>query len=352
MLVTTGGINVNDNRETELEYPLISVVIAVYNGQDLVGQAISSVLRQTHPNIELFIVDDGSTDHTSQVLEGFEALSRPGREVRVLRQDNAGCGAARNQALTMVTGDFITFLDADDTLLPNHLSTLLERYEELDTNESASRTVVYANAFQCTTGGINSGRLQYREKMPEADQQRSVILEYNIGSLYGLFPRCFFTEVGTFDPEQVFVEDWELWLRAIYSGWRFDRVDEVTNIISWTGGSMQSQRDRMAAGEELALQKTLRRFDGKFSTEERAKLLRRLNYGSPLAAASEAEQALRDGRGDDAKEHLKRAAEMMPTQRRVRVKSAIAHLPGGTRWLVNRQRSVDRSVGYNEQMRR
>ncbi|MDN5700179.1 glycosyltransferase family 2 protein [Kocuria atrinae] len=352
MPTNSGGINVDDNTGMKLEHPLISVVIAVYNGQDLVGQAISSVLRQTHPNIELFIVDDGSTDHTSRVLEGYEALSRPGREVRVLRQDNAGCGAARNRALELVTGDFITFLDADDTMLPHHLSTLLERYEELDTNESGSRTVVYANAFQCTTGGINAGRLQYREKMPNPADQRSVILEYNIGSLYGLFPRCFFMEVGVFDPEQVFVEDWELWLRAIYFGWRFDRVDEVTNIISWTGGSMQSQRDRMAAGEEMALQKTLRRFDGKLSAEERTKLMRRLNYGSPLAAASEAEQALRDGRGEDAKEHLKRAAEMMPTQRRVRFKSAIANLPGGTRWLVNRQRAVDRSVGYNEQMRR
>lgn len=334
------------------EDPLVSVVIAVYNGQDLVGQAISSVLRQSYPKIEVVIVDDGSTDQTSRVLQGYEALSRPGREVRVLRQDNAGCGAARNRALSMVAGDFITFLDADDMLLPQHLSTLLGRSRELDTEQTASRTIVYANAFQCTTGGINTGRLQYREKMPDPDQQRSVILEYNIGSLYGLFPRRFFTEVGTFDPEQVYVEDWELWLRAIFLGWRFDRVDAVTNIISWTGGSMQSQRDRMAAGEDMALQKTLRRFDGTFSPEERAKLLRRLDYGSPLAATSEAEQALREGRGEDAKEHLRRAADMMPTQRRVRIKAAIANLPGGTRWLVSRQRTVDRSVGYNDHMRR
>lgn len=337
---------------SNLEQPLISVIIAVYNGQDLVGQAISSVLRQTHPNIELFIVNDGSTDHTAQVLEGFETVDRPGRRVRVLRQDNAGVGAARNRALERVSGDFITFLDADDWMLPHHLSTLLARYEELDTTESGSRTVVYANAFQCTTGGINAGRPQYREKMPEPDQQRSVILEYNIGSLYGLFPRCFFTEVGRFDPEQVFVEDWELWLRAIYTGWRFDRVEEVTNIVSWTGGSMQSQRDRMAAGEDMALRKTLRRFENRLTAAERTKLQRRLDHGSPLAAASEAEQALREGRGEDAREHLKRAADMMPTQRRVRVKSAIANLPGGTRWLVHRQRAVDRSVGYTEKMRR
>lgn len=342
----------NTNIQTGQEYPLVSVIVAVYNGQDLVGQAISSVLRQTHPNLELFVVDDGSTDRTAEILEAYETVSRPGRTVRVLRQDNAGCGAARNRALEQVTGDFITFLDADDMVLPHHLSTLLEAYEHPATGEDTARTVVYANGYQCTSGGINAQRLQYREKMPAPQDQRSVILEYNIGSLYGLFPRYFFQEVGVFDPEQVFVEDWELWLRAIYSGWRFQRVDEVTSILAWTGGSMQSQRDRMASGEDMALRKTLDRFEDRLTPEERTKLLRRLEQGSPLAASSEAEQALREGRGEDARRHLTRAAEMMPTQRRVRVKAAIAKVPGGTRWLIGRQRAVDRSVGFTESMRR
>ena len=241
--------------------PLVSVVIAVYNGQDLVGQAISSVLRQTHSNIEVFVVDDGSTDHTPEVLAGYEAVDRPGRRVRVLRQENAGCGAARNRALEQVRGEFVTFLDADDELLPHHLETMLRRYRQLREEPGRERTVVYTNAWQCTPSGINAERVVYREAMPAPDEQRSVILEYNIGHLFGLFPREFFREVGVFDPEQVFVEDWELWLRAVYSGWRFDRVDEVTVILSWSGGSMQSQRDRMAAGEEMALRKTLARFE-------------------------------------------------------------------------------------------
>ena len=332
--------------------PLVSVVIAVYNGQDLVGQAISSVLRQTHSNIEVFVVDDGSTDHTPEVLAGYEAVDRPGRRVRVLRQENAGCGAARNRALEQVRGEFVTFLDADDELLPHHLETMLRRYRQLREEPGRERTVVYTNAWQCTPSGINAERVVYREAMPAPDEQRSVILEYNIGHLFGLFPREFFREVGVFDPEQVFVEDWELWLRAVYSGWRFDRVDEVTVILSWSGGSMQSQRDRMAAGEEMALRKTLARFEQQLSPEERDKLLTRLRNGSPLAAASEAEQALREGRAADARRHLETAAQMMPSQRRVVLKAKIARVPGGMRWLVRRQRAVDRSVGYTDAMRR
>lgn len=319
----------------ELEQPLISVVIVVRNGQDLVGQAVSSVLRQTHPNIELVIVDAGSTDHTARVLEGYQALSRPGREIRVFRRENVDCATARNTALEAVSGDFITFSDPNDTLLPHHLTTLLERYEDLATSESGSRTLVYANAFECTTSGINAGRPAHRKKMPRARRQRSVILEHNFGSLHGLFPRYFFREVGVFDPEVALVADWELWLRAIYSGWRFDRVEQATAIVSWAGDSMQSQRECVAAGEELALRKTLRRFDDKLSTEERLKVLRRLHDGSALAAASEAEQALRDRRRAAAEEHLKRAAGMVPTRGRMRVKSAITNLPAGVRRLSN-----------------
>ncbi|RLY92282.1 glycosyltransferase [Kocuria tytonicola] len=332
--------------------PLVSVVIAVYNGQELVGQAISSVLRQTHPRVEVLVVDDGSTDHTAEVLAGYTTVERPGRTVQVLTQENAGCGAARNRALGLVSGDFITFLDADDELLPHHLETLLARYEQLQEHPGRERTVVYANGWLCTPSGINPERVQYRERMPGPEEQRSVILEYNIGSLYGLFPRSFFEEVGAFDPEQVFVEDWELWLRAIYSGWRFDRVDRVTSILAWSGGSMQSQRDRMAAGEEMALRKTLVRFEKELSPGERDKLLRRLREGSPLAAASDAEQAMRDGRTQDARRLLETAAAMMPSQRRVALKARIARLPGGMRWLVSRQRAVDASVGYTDAMRR
>lgn len=353
---STGSTGENMSHEhtpdAQEQAPLISVVIAVYNGEHLVGQAISSVLRQTHPSVEVFVVDDGSTDHTADVLDGYRSVERPGRGIRVLRQDNGGCGAARNRALGMVSGEFVTFLDADDQMLPHHLETLLARYRQLQEEPGHERTVVHANGWQCTPSGINPQRLQYRERLPEPDRQRSVILEYNIGSLYGLMPRAFFEEVGVFDPEQVFVEDWELWLRAVYSGWRFDRVDAVTTILAWSGGSMQSQRDRMATGEEMALRKTLTRFERELTPEERLKLLARLRNGSPLAAASDAEQAMREGRAEDARRCLKLAAEMMPSQRRVTVKARLAGLPGGMAWLMRRQRAVDRSVGYTDAMRR
>jgi GT2 family glycosyltransferase len=93
---------------------LVSVVIPCRNQAHYLGEAISSVLAQTHPELELTVVDDGSDDNT------FEVASRyPG--VRCLRQQNRGVAAARNAGLAASRGDFAVFLDADDRLLPRAL---------------------------------------------------------------------------------------------------------------------------------------------------------------------------------------------------------------------------------------
>lgn len=96
------------------EVPLVSVVIPCWNQGHYLGEAIESVLAQTHSEIELVVVDDGSEDNS------FEVASRyPG--VRCLRQPNSGVAAARNRGLAETRGSFVVFLDADDRLLPNAL---------------------------------------------------------------------------------------------------------------------------------------------------------------------------------------------------------------------------------------
>ena len=82
--------------------------MACYNAERFVAEAVSCVLAQTHPDVELIVVDDGSTDRSQEVLRGF------GERVRVLTQANQGPYPARNQGLRHATGEFVAFLDADD----------------------------------------------------------------------------------------------------------------------------------------------------------------------------------------------------------------------------------------------
>ncbi len=99
--------------------PKISVIMPVYNGELFVGQAIDSLLSQTFQDWELIVVDDGSTDGTSQIL-GQYTDSR----IRIIRQKNRGEAGARNTGLDHMSGEYMAFLDADDLYLPNALSDM------------------------------------------------------------------------------------------------------------------------------------------------------------------------------------------------------------------------------------
>jgi glycosyltransferase involved in cell wall biosynthesis len=99
--------------------PSVSVVIPVHNGEEFVGRAIRSVLSQTFHQLEIIVVDDGSTDHTEDTVRSIEG------PITYVRQENKGPAAARNLGVEKSTGDFIAFLDADDEWLPGRLARCL-----------------------------------------------------------------------------------------------------------------------------------------------------------------------------------------------------------------------------------
>lgn len=103
--------------------PLISVVIPTYNYGGYIARAIESCLAQTHPQVEIIVVDDGSTDDTAAVVQGYVG-QHPGK-IRYLPQANQGVSAARNRGVEVATGVFLAFLDADDRLTPEALATRL-----------------------------------------------------------------------------------------------------------------------------------------------------------------------------------------------------------------------------------
>ncbi|HUG28124.1 MAG TPA: glycosyltransferase family A protein [Gemmatimonadales bacterium] len=102
--------------------PSVSVLIAVYNGERFLREAVESVLAQGHPALEVIVVDDGSTDGSAVVLEGLGG-------VQVLRQENAGQPAALNRGLDHATGEFLAFNDADDLWTPGRLAAQLAAFE-------------------------------------------------------------------------------------------------------------------------------------------------------------------------------------------------------------------------------
>lgn len=103
--------------------PLISVIVPVYNGQNYLSKCIESIESQTYPNLEIIIINDGSTDKTATVCSG---LARQYDNIKVLTMNDEGVSSARNAGIDRAGGEYIVFVDADDRLLPEMIRLLYE----------------------------------------------------------------------------------------------------------------------------------------------------------------------------------------------------------------------------------
>lgn len=100
--------------------PLVSVIITCYNLGNFLPEAIDSIIKQTYKNIEILVIDDGSTDNTKEVSVGYKS-------VRYYRQNNKGVCMARNKGLDLAKGEYIAFLDADDTFNKQYVELCLKK---------------------------------------------------------------------------------------------------------------------------------------------------------------------------------------------------------------------------------
>lgn len=105
------------------EQPLVSVVIPAYNAERFIGDAIESVLGQGYSNMEVIVVNDGSSDQTRPIVAGY------GDQVRLIDQQNEGVSRARNHGIRAASGRFIAFLDADDVWMPSKVEAQVEHLE-------------------------------------------------------------------------------------------------------------------------------------------------------------------------------------------------------------------------------
>jgi glycosyltransferase involved in cell wall biosynthesis len=121
---------------------MISVIIPVYNYERYLGEAIESVLGQTYQDLEVIVVDDGSTDRSGEVAKSFA-----GRGVRYCQEVHAGIGPARNKGVELAQGEFIAFLDADDRWPLEKIERQLRAFE----NDPALE-MVFGQALQLQNG--------------------------------------------------------------------------------------------------------------------------------------------------------------------------------------------------------
>lgn len=110
-----------------MEAPLISVIIPVYNVEQYLQQCLESVIGQTYKNLEIILIDDGSTDNSPRICDDFASIDN---RIVVIHQHNAGLSSARNLGLDIMKGDYVSFVDSDDWIEKDMFSTLLTTLRE------------------------------------------------------------------------------------------------------------------------------------------------------------------------------------------------------------------------------
>lgn len=200
---------------------MISVIIPTYNRDQCVSRAIDSVLMQTYSDIELIIVDDGSTDRTEDMVRQY---SDP--RIRYIKQPHSGACVARNRGIEEAKGEYIAFQDSDD----EWCKCKLERQMDCMTRENAD--IVFC-AFERKPEGTEQGeRIPYDAAQKSRFICISDLLPDNICSTQTLlFKRVCFVE-DQFNPELKRLQDWELMLRMTKK-WRvyFDNETLVTQYL-------------------------------------------------------------------------------------------------------------------------
>ena len=106
------------------EEPLVSVIVPIFHVDLFLREALNSIIHQTYKNLEIILIDDGSTDKSEEIMEEYGK----DRRVRIFHQQNLGVSAARNTGLNCMTGEIVAFLDPDDKFHPDFIQIMVEIY--------------------------------------------------------------------------------------------------------------------------------------------------------------------------------------------------------------------------------
>ncbi|MDB5360386.1 MAG: glycosyltransferase family protein [Rhodospirillales bacterium] len=220
------------------EAPLVSVVIPSFNRLHCLPRAVASVLAQSHPAIELIIVDDGSTDGTRDWAGGFKC---PVPFIFHPLEHNMGAAAARNRGVELAQGTYVAFLDSDDIWHPEKIARQVAAIAAAGPKCGAA----YTGIASLTEAGAPCGV----SRATEAGDIRLALINHNVvgSTSCALVRRDLLLQVGGFVPTLKSCQDWELWLR-LAAITRFACVPELltTLYIAPAGRITSSGRSRLS----------------------------------------------------------------------------------------------------------
>jgi glycosyltransferase involved in cell wall biosynthesis len=217
--------------------PKVSILIPLYNAEKYIAETIKSALNQTWPNIEVIIVDDGSTDNSYAIAKSFES-----DKVKVYQQENKWGSAARNKAFGHSSGEYIQYLDADDILAPTKIEEQMKLL--LETNDPRA----IAN---CRYARFKKDLSDAHKRIQKIDKSYENPIDWIVDSFNGkgtglvslwLTPRKIIEETGDWNEKLKFGDDGEFFCRALLNTSRIMHIPQTLFYYRDTYSSVSKSR--------------------------------------------------------------------------------------------------------------
>jgi len=296
----------------------ITVVTPAFNAAPFIADAIRSVLAQTHGDLRLVVVDDGSTDATAAVVTGF---ADP--RLTLIWQCNAGVAAARNRGMAAADGEALLFLDADDWLEPTALATLAATLHAAP--EAVAAVGPYARVD--AEGRLTQRRNRRPRPAPPDVLARLVVQNQFANGGHVLIRRTAARRAGTFLPGVVYGEDWEYFVRLALLG-PFSYVPAAPSLLFVRSRAEGAYR-RFAADPDAFAPCMAAIFGNPDLAEQfgaaRVEALRRRAEGENAWIVGR--ELIRQGRVGEGRYWLARSVAAAPSPRRVALLAAAHVLP-------------------------
>lgn len=232
------------------ECPLVSVIIPAYNAEAFIQRTIESVLQQTYTNLEVIVVDDGSTDHTAEIVQ---KLAQTDSRLKFIQQPNSGVAAARNLAIEKSQGEFVAPIDADDIWYP----TNIEKQVQCMLRSPHSVGVVYS--WSADIDEEDDLTDEFRASLIEGNVYLALICHNFLGnSSSSLIRKTAIEAVGGYTTKLLEqhaqgCEDWDLYLR-LAEAYEYRVVPELLVGYRKISSSMSCSYQTMAKSHALMLQ--------------------------------------------------------------------------------------------------
>lgn len=198
--------------------PLVSIVIPVYNGEKYVKEAIDSALAQTYKNIEIIVVNDGSTDKTEEICKNY------GNKIRYFSKKNGGVSSALNLAIEKMNGEYFSWLSHDDLYFPNKISKQIAFIN----NSTQKDIILYSNYILIDENSEIIGLHKSNHQMLKTKSEYS-LLRGNVNGITMLIPKKAYLECGKFNEKLRCTQDYDLWLKMM-NKYRFIHMDSYLSL--------------------------------------------------------------------------------------------------------------------------